>query len=71
MFAPSDTAIVVNRADMGDAGTMFKIVPYTTKTITNKLTCFKIPGDKDAKVMAQSVLPDVTQYSVSQNIILC
>ena len=61
----SDTAIVVNRPDMGDFGTMFKIVPYTTQKFVNKITCFKVPGSKDAKVTAQGVLPDVTLYNVS------
>ena len=61
----ADTAIVVNRADMGDFGTMFKIVPYTTKQFANKLTCFKVPGQKDGKVTAQGVLPDPSLYSVS------
>ena len=61
----SDTAIVVNRPDMGDYGTMFKIVPYTTQKFTNKITCFKVPGSKDAKVTAQGVLPNISLYDVS------
>ena len=61
----SDTAIVVNRPDMGDYGTMFKIVPYTTQNFVNKITCFKVPGSKDAKVTAQGVLPNVSLYNVS------
>lgn len=62
----TDTAIVINRADMGDFGTMFKIVPYTTQTITNQMTCFKVPGQNTSKVVAQGVLPDTSLYTVSQ-----
>ena len=49
---------------MGDGGTMFKIVPYTTQNFANKMTCFKIPGQAEAKVTAQSVLPDSSLYTV-------
>lgn len=59
------TAVVINRPDVGDFGTMFKIVPYTDKKVTNVLTCFQVPGVKEAKVTAQGVLPDVSLYSVS------
>ena len=58
------TAVVVNRADIGTYGTVFKTVPETTKTFANRMTCFKIPGAADAKVSAQGILPDLTDYNV-------
>ena len=61
----SDTAIVINRPDIGDFGTMFKIVPYTTQNFANQMTCFKVPGEKEAKVTAQGVLPDVSLFNKS------
>lgn len=63
-------ATIVNRPDYGDYGTMFKTVPETTQNFANRITCFKIPGSKDAKVTAQGVLPDLTNYKVRTYVIL-
>lgn len=60
-------ATMINRADMGTYGTMFKTVPETTYDFANKMTCFKIPGAKEASVTAQSVLPDLSNYVVSSS----
>ena len=58
------TAVIVNRGDMGDYGTVFKTVPETTKDFANRMTCFKIPGFKEAPVDAQGILPDLSLYKV-------
>ena len=70
------TAQLINRGDVGQYGTMFQIVYVTTKTYTNKKTCFAINGTSDGKVMAQGVFPDISSYivsfmSVSLSIWLC
>ena len=54
----------MTRTDIGDYGTMFKTVPETTKDFANRMTCFKIPGQKDAAVAPQGVLPDLANYNV-------
>lgn len=65
VFPIAGTAVVLNRADMGTYGTMFKTVPETTKSYTNKMVCFKIPGVDGGSVTAQGILPDPTLYNVS------
>ena len=61
---PGGDAVVLSRGDMGDHGTMFKMVPETTYEFANRVTCFKIDGADGAAVMAQPALPDPTQYKV-------
>ena len=63
------TAVVLNRADVGTYGTMFKTVPETTKSYTNKMVCFKIPGVNGGSVTAQGILPDLTLYNVSKDVV--
>lgn len=58
------TAVIINRGDMGSYGTVFKTVPETTKDFANRMTCFKIPGAKEAPVDAQGILPNLTLYTV-------
>ena len=43
---------------MGKYGVMRKIVPMTTDTVTNRLSCFEVNGTADSRVEAQSILPD-------------
>lgn len=59
------TAVIINRGDMGDYGTVFKTIPETTKEFANRITCFKVPGVKEAPVTAQGILPDLSMYTVS------
>ncbi len=49
----------------GTYGTMYKIVPETTKDFTNKMTCFKIPGVSGGEVLPQTILPNTSLYTVS------
>jgi len=58
-------AQVINRGDVGNYGTMFKIVFETTKTYTNQRSCFVINGTSDGKVTPQGVFPDLSNYIVS------
>ena len=60
------TAITLNLADQGDSGTMYEIVPETTKDYANVKTCFVVPGTADAPVTAQGVLPNTTLYQVGE-----
>lgn len=56
----------------GASGIMYKIVPETTNSsYTNVMTCFAIPGDQEAPVAVQQVLPDLSQYTVSHNQTTC
>lgn len=64
VFKIAGTAVIINRADMGSYGTVFKTVPETTQNFANRMTCFKVPGSKDAPVAAQGILPDLTLYDV-------
>jgi len=56
---------VINRGDVGQYGTMFKIVYETTKTFTNKKSCFVTNGTSDGRVNAQGIFPDISSYTVS------
>lgn len=51
--------------DRNDYGVMRKIVPMTTEELTNQLTCFEVNGTQDNKITAQSMLPDISRFSVS------
>ena len=59
------SAQVINRGDVGQYGTMFKIVYETTKTYTNQKSCFVINGTSDGTVKAQGIFPDISSYIVS------
>ncbi|XP_035715086.1 digestive cysteine proteinase 1 isoform X2 [Folsomia candida] len=47
---------------LNENGVMRKVVPVTNEQYTNKLTCFEVNGTANAKVTAQSVLPDTSQF---------
>ena len=49
-------------------GTSYKIAPMTTETVLNKRSCFEVDGSKDAPVTAQSVLPDLSEFTVSAKV---
>lgn len=55
---------------LNENGVMRKVVPVTNEQYTNKLTCFEVNGTANAKVTAQSVLPDTSQFQVNLLIIL-
>ena len=44
---------------------MYKIVPMTTNTVTNQITCFKLEGSNEGSVVPQGVLPNASLYEVS------
>ena len=49
----------------GQYGTLYKIVPETTGSDHyNVMTCFAIHGMSSAPLSVQSVLPDLSQYTV-------
>ena len=43
---------------------MYKIVPVTTESAANKITCFKLGGFKGVPVVPQGILPNATLYKV-------
>ena len=64
-ICPLGTARIINRADEGNYGAMYKIVPMTTNTVTNQITCFKLEGSNEGSVVPQGVLPNASFYEVS------
>jgi hypothetical protein len=50
---------------MNGNGVMRKIVPMTNEKLLNQLTCFEVNGTSEAKIGAQSVLPDPAGFTVS------
>ena len=54
-----------------DYGKSYKIAPMTTETVTNQKTCFLVNGTKDAAVSAQTVLPDLTNFTVRKLLYIC
>jgi len=52
------------RADMGQHGTAFKVVPMTDESISNSETCFLINGSDAAPVAVQPVLPDLRGFTL-------
>ena len=67
-FVCAGMAIFFNLGAEGTYGTMYKIVPETTKDFANKKTCFKVPGMNGAEVMPQTILPNASLYSVSRKL---
>ena len=57
-------AQIINRGDVGQYGTVYKIVFVTTKEYLNKRTCVAFNGSSDFKVMPQGIFPDMGQYTV-------
>jgi len=48
--------------NQGEFGSMRKVVPMTTDSVTNELTCFEVNGTADSKVEAQSIIPNPTGF---------
>ena len=53
------------RGDQKPYGSNYRICPETTEKVKNKIACFKTDGTKEAPVSQQSVLPDMTSFTVS------
>lgn len=64
MFFIVGDAQIINRGDVNQYGTVFKIVFETTKEYMNRRACFAIHGSSDNKVMPQGVFPDMNGYQV-------
>ena len=56
--------VTIQRGDQGLFGISYKIAPMTDYKVTNKNTCFQVNGTKENTVDAQSVLPDLTNFTV-------
>jgi len=48
--------------EVGDFGTLLKIVPMTNEVVLNKIDCFQVNGSAEEQVTAQSMLPDLTDF---------
>lgn len=48
----------------GPYGSSIKVAPLTTETVHNLNTCFKVDGDDEDPVEAQSILPDISNFKV-------
>ena len=46
-------------------GVQYKIVPETTETFTNRISCFQSNGTSDGAVSLQSIVPDMTDFEVT------
>ena len=62
LFCSLGMAKIINQQGLGNFGTVFKVVPLPGVTEH----CFQLDGQEGAKVMPQSVLPDITNYTVSR-----
>ncbi len=56
--------MILNLGNQGGDGTMYKIIPETTKEHVNVKTCIQLPGISVAPVNPQGVLPDTSMYKV-------
>lgn len=45
-------------------GSSYKIVPVTNEVVTNKATCMVVNGTTDNPISIQTVLPDVSNFSL-------
>ena len=48
-----------------DYGVGIKVAPMTTEDVVNQKTCFWLNGTQDSPVQVQTVLPDVSNFTVS------
>ena len=56
---------MIYHGNEGDYGTLYKLVPESINgTNVNPNACFKLPGIKEAPVVPQTVLPDISLYKV-------
>lgn len=53
------------RGDVLEYGASMRICPETTDTFKNVRKCFQTNGTAVAKIAPQSVLPDLTKFTVS------
>ena len=54
------------RADIGEFGLMFKLVPMTNEEVTNQINCFEVKGSKDSPVTTQSILPNMEGFQLKK-----
>ncbi|KAG8240428.1 hypothetical protein J437_LFUL003142 [Ladona fulva] len=47
----------------GDYGALRKIIPVTTESEVNAISCLEVNGTEESRVSPQSILPDLTGYN--------
>ena len=57
------------RLDTQDFGASYKIAPMSTEQFLNKKTCFLVNGTDNDPITVQSVLPDLSNFTVSSNLL--
>ena len=54
------------RKDEGSFGSHYLIAPMSDEKVMNKKTCFLVEGTKQNPIGIQSLLPDLTDFTVSK-----
>lgn len=54
------------RGDQQPFGISYKVAPLTTETVFNDRTCFEVNGTHDGEVLAQAILPDLSEFTVHE-----
>ena len=52
------------RGDQKPYGISYKVAPLTTETVLNDRTCFEVNGTHDGEVLAQAIIPDLSEFTV-------
>lgn len=52
------------RADLGEYGVTFKVVPMYTEKDGNYIGCWKLEGHKGWPIIAQPIVPNMTYFTV-------
>ena len=55
--------------ELGAYGTLYEMVPETTKEFINRNVCFKVPGFDGAAVVPQGILPDMSNFQVMDSLV--
>ena len=55
---------IFQRRDVGSFGSHYLIAPMTDEKVTNRQTCFQVNGTKENPIGIQSLLPDLTDFTV-------
>lgn len=51
------------RGDQQPYGMSYKVAPFTTETVLNDRTCFEVNGTHDGEVLAQAIIPDLSEFT--------
>ena len=65
--------VTIQRASKKAAeyGMLVKVAPMSTEKVLNERGCFLVNGSADTPVSIQSILPDLTNFTVSYSKQMC